>query len=60
MKTNIFYKDIHNNLRSLSTGDSQSDLQLVKDQGSVVADIIALDMPAPTTVVLCAIEGGKV
>tara|TARA_R110000851_G_scaffold85210_4_gene185426 strand:- start:157 stop:339 length:183 start_codon:yes stop_codon:yes gene_type:complete len=59
IKSNLYYRDDKGELRTLTSGDLSSDLELVGDQGKLVTDIISLGMTTPVTPVLCALEGGK-
>ena len=58
-KSNLYYRDGKGELRSLTSGDLASDLELVGDQGKLATNIISLGMTTPVTPVLCALEGGK-
>lgn len=58
-KTNLYYKDIKGDLRTLSYGDSEYDLNAVNDQGALVQDIIDMELSTPRSPVLCCIENIK-
>tara|TARA_R110000787_G_scaffold44901_4_gene109805 strand:+ start:4493 stop:4678 length:186 start_codon:yes stop_codon:yes gene_type:complete len=58
-KTSLYYKDIKGDLRTLSYGDSEYDINSVNDQGQLVADIIEMQLTTPRSIVLCCIESVK-
>lgn len=58
-KTSLYYKDVKGDMRTLSYGDSEYDINAVNDQGQLVSDIIEMQLTVPRSIVLCSIESVK-
>lgn len=56
--TYLYYKNCNGDLRTLSYGNDDYNIDCVNDQGSVVQEIIDLGLPIPFSPVLCLIKGG--
>jgi hypothetical protein len=56
IRTNIYYRDIKDDIRSLTYGDSSYDIKAVNDQGALVKEIIDMGLTTPRSVILCVIE----